>query len=168
MAEELSTPTIVDISTTALQFLRWAHDNGLLVADAYYPGETVPHPNFGSVDGKTAVGVLRNRQVRFLALNPSAGNIVVFLRKAAPTAKELKVLPVQCNGYSLRYLQGNPEAVTPANVSEATSTCAVHLSMAGLRHYTCGSSISIGNNREAGTIGCLVKDALGHQGASWA
>lgn len=44
---------------------------------------------------------------------------------------------------------------------EATSTCAIH-QVGGGEFYTCGSSISVGNNREAGTLGCLVRDAAGN------
>lgn len=45
-------------------------------------------------------------------------------------------------------------------MAEAASTCAMHQSN-GHKFYTCGSSISVGNNREAGTLGCLVRDATG-------
>lgn len=151
----------VDIRTTALQFLRWAHDHGLLASDAYYPGTTLDSPSFGDESvGSPSLGVLRARQIRFLTIDSVSNRISIFLRRASPTAKELKGLPTKCNGFSLNYHQGNPETVAAANVAEATSTCAIH-QVAGQNFYTCGSSISIGNNREAGTIGCLVRDETG-------
>lgn len=146
------------IRTTAMQFLRWAHDHGLLAADAYYPGETIGQPDFGdSTVGAGSLGVLRNRQIRFVAIDPLMNRISVFLRKAAPTVKETKYLPGTCNGFKLQYHQGNPETVSATNVAEVTSNCATH-NFGGRDIYTCGSSISIGNNREAGTLGCLVRD----------
>lgn len=151
----------VDVRTTALQLLRWAHDNGLLAADAYYPTHVVGTPNFGDVPvDASGLGVLRSRQIRFVAIDEAANKISVFLRKASPTAKELKVLPSSCNGASLKYHQGNTETISPSAVAEATSTCALHL-VGTNAFYTCGSSISVGNNREAGTLGCLVRDAAG-------
>lgn len=151
----------IDIRTTALQFLRWAHDHGLLAPDAYFPVQPVGTPSFGeaAVDS-AALGILRTRQVRFVAIDEAERKLSVFLRKASPTAKELKALPSVCNGAVLQYHQGNAEAVSPSTVAEATSTCALHV-VGGSAFYTCGSSISVGNNREAGTLGCLVRDANG-------
>lgn len=149
------------IRTTALQFLRWARDHGLLASDAYYPGETYDPPSFGEEPvGAASLGVLRARQIRFVTIDSVANRISVFLRRASPTAKELKGLPTHCNGFSLNYHQGNPETVAAGNVAEATSTCAMYQT-GGQQFYTCGSSISVGNNREAGTLGCLVRDAAG-------
>ena len=155
-------PQNTNIRTTALQFLRWAHDHGLLAADAYYPGATIGNPTFGDtgVDA-AAIGTLRSRQIRFVTIDEVATKISVFLRKAAPTVKELKTLPSYCNGVPLQYHQGNTETVSPSTIGEATSTCGVHVAGGGGHFYTCGSSISVGNNREAGTLGCLVRDAAG-------
>lgn len=150
-----------DIRTTALQFLCWARNHGLLATDAYYPSGTFDSPSFGNEPlGVAALGVLRARQVRFVTIDSVTKRISVFLRRASPTVKELKELPTYCNGFSLNYHQGNPETVAAANVAEATSTCAMY-GIGGSQFYTCGSSISVGNNREAGTLGCLVRDAAG-------
>jgi len=151
----------VSIRTSALQFLRWAYDNGLLSPDAYYPGDSVGTPNFGDNTVKpAALGILRSRQIRFVTVDTTANRISVFLRKASPTVKELKSLPPYCNGIPLQYLQGNTETVSPANLAEVSSNCAQHVIGAN-NYYTCGSSISVGNNRAAGTLGCLVRDAAG-------
>lgn len=151
----------VDVRTTALQLLRWAHDHGLLAADAYYPINAVGSPNFGeSAIDATGLGILRSRQIRFVAIDEAARKISVFLRKASPTTKELKALPSTCNGAALQYHQGNSETISPSAVAEATSTCALHV-VGSNAFYTCGSSISVGNNREAGTLGCLVRDVTG-------
>lgn len=150
-----------DIRTTALQLLSWARNQGLLALDAYYPSVTIDQPSFGDEPfGVAALGVLRARQIRFVTIDSVANRISVFLRRASPSVKELKGLPKYCNGFSLNYHQGNPETVAAANVAEATSTCAIYEN-GGAQFYTCGSSISVGNNREAGTLGCLVRDTEG-------
>lgn len=152
----------IDTRTTALQLLRWAREHGLLASDAYYPTRDVGAPNFGEVAvDATALGILRSRQIRFVAIDEAARKIAVFLRKASPTTKELKALPNTCNGASLQYHQGNCETISPVAVAEATSTCELHV-VGTNAFYTCGSSISVGNNREAGTFGCLVRDAMGN------
>lgn len=149
------------IKTAALQFLRWAHDHSLLTADAYYPGDGYAAPAFDDeFDEAQAVGVLRTRQVRFVSVDPITQRISVFVKRSSPTAKESKILPRTCNGFGLQYHQGNPETVSSSAVAAATNVCGVRVYNAN-RIYTCGSSISIGNNREAGTLGCLVRDAAG-------
>ena len=158
---ELQAPLQVDVRTTALQLLRWAYDHGLLTSDAYFPGPTIGTPTFGDSEVSiTALGILRFRQIRFVAIDTAAQKISVFLRKASPSLKELKTLPTVCNGVKLQYHQGSSETVAPSTVGEATSTCGLYL-VGTHSYYTCGSSISVGNNREAGTLGCLVRDAAG-------
>lgn len=146
---------------TALQILWWAHEKGLLAEDAYFPKTAHKEPDFGQNIDALAINSLRTRQIRFLCIDEDAKKISIFLRKAAPTVKELKSLPNLCNGHALTYHQGNSENVSPATVAAHTNTCAVYTNQTG-NFYTCGSSISVGNNREAGTIGCLVKDANGN------
>lgn len=152
----------VSLKTTALQFLRWAHTHNLLSPDAYYPGDGFDTPDFGikPPTGET-LGYLRARQIRFAGVDSATGKLLVFLRRAAPPVKELRELPSTCNGFSLTYHQGVPENLNAAAVADATSTCGIHSNAAGSYFYTCGSSISVGNNREAGTLGCLVRDAEG-------
>ncbi|UXC20006.1 S1 family peptidase [Comamonas squillarum] len=150
----------VSARDSALQLLAWARDNGLLSEDAYYPKNLLQHPNFGQSVDSLAISALRKRQIRFVAIDEDGGKISVFLKRAAPTENEMKSLPHLCNGHQVSYHQGNSENVSPSAVAATTNTCALHASTSGI-FYTCGSSISIGNNREAGTLGCLVKDAQG-------
>lgn len=158
----LPLPITTDIRTAAQQFLSWAYSNGLLASDSYQPDTTIQHPNFGQAALEPGVfQILRTRQIRFLGLNSVENVISVFLRRTSPTVKEQKILPKSCNGYSLQYVQGNPENVSASNVATHTNSCATYQNSVGAMFYTCGSSISVGNNREAGTLGCLVKDAAG-------
>lgn len=147
------------IRVAASQFLRWVHVHGALAPDAHYPGEGVGDPNFGEIISGAALATLRQRQVRMVGINEASRLISVFLRRAAPTAKELRSLPKACNGFDVRYFQGNPSTVSPAAIAQAATACAIHHTAAGSQVYTCGSSISVGNDRSAGTLGCLLRDA---------
>ena len=148
------------LQTAALKFLRWAHSKALLRVDSYYPGDGYDEPEFDDVEDR-GIALLRQKQIRFVGVNQHRQEITVFLNKAAPGDRLLKHLPKTCDGFQLKYRQGSPNAVSPANVAEATNPCAIHIAPTGVRYYTCGSSISVGNSRGAGTLGCLVKDAAG-------
>ncbi|MFL9893729.1 chymotrypsin family serine protease [Paraburkholderia sp. RL17-381-BIF-C] len=149
----------VELQTATLRLLRWAHDLSLLRPEAYFPGDAYAHPEFDQItDG--AVAFLRQKQIRFVGTDESRGEISVFLQKAAPGDRALKALPAFADGYRLRFRQGNPETVSPTNVAEAATPCAMHV-VQGTARYTCGSSISVGNARAAGTLGCLLRDAGG-------
>lgn len=152
----------VPIRLAASRFLYWAHSHSLLRADAYFPaGGAIDIPAFDQLPVTfAAIATLRQKQIRFVGVNPSAAEITVFLHRSAPSAKVLSTLPHQCDGYALKYRQGNPDPVNPANIAEANVTCAIHASH-GNSFYTCGSSISVGNARSAGTLGCLLRDAAG-------
>lgn len=146
----------------ATQFLLWAHQQGALATDAYFPTNAVGLPSFAPLGTDVAASsVLRQRLVRFVGINELQSTICVFLHRAAPTVKQMKMLPTTCNGYGLRYFQGNPNPISPAALAQSATTCAIHNAAGARRVYTCGSSISIGNDRCAGTVGCLVRDAAG-------
>lgn len=153
-------PTIGDIKTAATRFLAWAHNSGVLSTDSYSPGGELSAPLFSPPLTGPAVAALRQRQVRFVGVNPASKSISVFLRRTAPTAKELAILPATCNGYALRYHQGNPQTISPTGIAQASTSWSTHTA-SGQEFYTCGSSISVGNDRSAGTLGCLVRDAVG-------
>lgn len=150
-----------DINTAALQILAWARELGVLAPDSYYPKEKKAPPTFddGHID-PVALQQFRAKQIRFLAIDAVHKKISIYFRRAAPSGRALKSMPKTCNGYELQYHQGAPENVSPAAVAENTNACAVYV-VNGTSFYTCGSSISVGNNREAGTLGCLVKDCNG-------
>ncbi|MDS0849237.1 hypothetical protein [Burkholderia cenocepacia] len=149
----------VTIDAAALRLLRWSHDQSLLRLEAYFPGEGYGHPEFDQMSDR-AVAFLRQKQIRFVGVNEARSEISIFLQKAAPGERLLKSLPSMADGYRLRFRQGNPEAVSPTTVAEAATPCATHIANGGL-YYTCGSSISVGNARAAGTLGCLLRDGAG-------
>lgn len=149
----------IEIGTSALRLLRWAHNNDLLKVDAWYPGEAFDAPTLEPLDQAT-IGAIRQKGINFVGVNPARQEITVYLHRAVPGPRLLKAWPTSCDGYRLRFRQGVPTTVAAANVAESANPCATRV-VGGMARYTCGSSISIGNNREAGTLGCLVRDATG-------
>jgi len=156
---EVATPAVVpappSAKVVAKRLLKWAHANSLLLPESFAPLEDLPVPNFQPPMSITSLGLLRSKQISFVGADDSSGEVVVFLHRAAPGERALKVMPRTVDGVRLRIRQGNPETIDPGHVSEATTTCALHIS-GGQTRYTCGSSVSVGNSRGAGTLGCLL------------
>src|SRR5271156_3688862 len=75
--------------------------------------------------------------------------------------KLLASIPASVDDVAITYRQGvqTPIGGTPS-VPFGAPPFVVRNSPAGDR-YTCGSSISVGNFRDAGTLGCLVRDGAG-------
>lgn len=151
------------ILESAQTFFAWAATHGL-VADAWEGLASA-----GGVDAhlagvsQEAIAVLRKRQIRHVGFSDTPETITVYLKKAAPTAKELAALPNQVLGFPVTYRQGNPDSIgaTPPQPYTATAFYS-HASVAtGSTHYACGSSISLGNEVSAGTLGALVRDVDG-------
>lgn len=149
----------IAIETAALRLLRWAHEKDLLRPDAWYPGDAYEAPTLDPLQGE-AVADLRRRRVNFVGVNKARSEIAIYMQRAVPGERVLKTWPKTCDGYRLRYRQGVPTTMAASNIAETATPCAMRVSGTS-SVYTCGSSISVGNNREAGTLGCLVRDAAG-------
>ncbi|MFS2112705.1 trypsin-like serine protease [Herbaspirillum frisingense] len=158
LIESVTAPAI-DIVTSSLRLLRWAHDHGLLVVSAYYPGPDYEHPTFDSIS-QDGIILLRQKQIRFIGVNSQRGQISVYLNKVAPGGRASKKLPLTCDGYQLIFRQGATDEVSPTNIAQGANPCAIHVGAQG-SFYTCGSSISVGNFRGAGTLTCLLRDGAG-------
>lgn len=149
------------IRTTALRVLQWAHRNSLLSADAFFPGEEFDRePVFEPSANALLISTLRSKHVRQVGINLPERRITVFLSKALPAAKVLGDFPKKVDGFNLRFQQGDSENVNPAAIAATTMNAVLHHAN-GSAYYTCGSSISVGNSRAAGTLGCLLRDGAG-------
>jgi hypothetical protein len=106
--------------------------------------------------------ILRSKLVEAIAFADEPKEIVVFTKRAAPASKRMLAdLPTKIDDISIKYRQGTPAIIGgDLNVPFGGPAYVVR-SVAGKSIYTCGSSISVGNFRDAGTIGCLVRDAAG-------
>jgi hypothetical protein len=109
-----------------------------------------------------AKAILRSKQLQSIGFNSATNEVIAFLRRAVPASKKVKaVLPSMVDDVPIKYRQGAQNVIVPGPTMPAAGPSYVVRVAAGLHRYTCGSSISVGNHRDAGTLGCLVRDAAG-------
>jgi hypothetical protein len=105
---------------------------------------------------------LRSKQLQSIGYNAASNEVIAFLRRAVPASKKVKaVLPSTVDDVPIKYRQGAQNVIAPGPTLPLAGPSYVVRVSAGLVRYTCGSSISVGNHRDAGTLGCLVRDAAG-------
>ncbi len=97
----------------------------------------------------TAVGVNAN-----LGEN---GTVIVYTARPLNASERADLAESYTRQAELQFRVAKPSVVDPGAAPPAAPS---ELARRWTR-YTCGSSISIGNVREAGTLGCLVKDRAG-------
>ena len=147
----------MNLKTTALSFLAWAQRNSLLRPGAYAPADEFEEPEFDEEFTEKSIAMLRQKQIRYVGINERQKLLFVYLSKAAPSERSLKMFPKRINGFELKFSQGLQETINPVSVAQANNTCHVHQSRPGTNHYTCGSSVSVGNAALAGTLTCLLR-----------
>jgi hypothetical protein len=106
--------------------------------------------------------ILRAKQVQPIAFSSVRSEIIVFTKRVAPTTKkQLASVPQIIDDIQIRYRQGvqNPIGAEPPQPFGGPAYIVRKIGRDDF--YTCGSSISVGNNREAGTLSCLVKSSAG-------
>jgi hypothetical protein len=144
-------------------FHDWAAANGLMPDGPVSPPMSTPQ-QLALVQPETDAGrqLLRAKQIGSIAFNEANAEILVFTKRVVPQSKKARAqLPQQVGSFKIVYHQGVPShiGVLPST-SYAGPVYAVR-NVGGSDFYTCGSSISVGNCRDAGTLGCLVRDASG-------
>lgn len=137
----------------------WAVTEGLLTES---PLE-VQCGNFGVLGAsEEGTALLRKQRILAVGFNEPDREVTVFTRFAPPRSKKaLALVPTQVDDVKIVYRQGvaNPlDASLPA--PHSSPPFVMRVTGRG-SHYACGSSISAGNVRDAGTLGCLVRDAAG-------
>jgi hypothetical protein len=139
---------------------KWAISRGLLPqlpadVDNTYLAGTALIPL--SVDAEQ---ILRHKGVDSIAYNEFTSTVFIYtVRKISQ--KDLKSLPQGIYRKGLAYPQGVVETVGKDQPKSQGATFALHQTVAGSQHYSCGSSISPGNDASAGTLGALVRLADG-------
>jgi hypothetical protein len=140
-------------------FHDWAAGEGLLSGTpASDPVST--SAEFAAIAPITDPGkqLLRSKQIQAVAFNEPRREIVVFTRRAMPISKKaLKALPQSVEDVDVKYRQGAQEEIGETPPQPFGAPPYVVRQSGGSGRYTCGSSVSVGNSREAGTLGCLVK-----------
>ncbi|WP_202800068.1 chymotrypsin family serine protease, partial [Rubrivivax gelatinosus] len=143
-------------------FRLWAVSQGLVHQDHLAPvvAEELARASFAPLGTirPLAVEILHARAISFIGYDEPDNSVLVFTVKKL-TKRELDQLPTETpDGVRIRYRQGGHGAVGGPPMSPiGVPPYAVHQG----RFYTCGSSIGPGNVVEAGTLGCLVRDASG-------
>lgn len=138
---------------------KWAVQRGLLqqlpaeVDNVYLAGV---QPIALSQDAEQ---ILRHRGIDSITFNESNHTVYIYtIRKVSQ--KDLKSLPQGIFRKGLAYPHGVVETVGKESLRSQGATFALHQANGGI-YYTCGSSISPGNDASAGTLGALVRLADG-------
>lgn len=138
---------------------RWALSRNLLTAlpanmEAEYLANVAP------IDmGEHAEPILRRRGIASIVFNDPESLVRVYTDRRV-TQKELEDLPRLFEGCDVTYPHGAVTDLVPP-IIQAQGTPYTLLQVGGGGRYTCGSSISPGNEASAGTLGALVRDAAG-------
>ncbi|WP_152973134.1 hypothetical protein [Pseudomonas asplenii] len=135
---------------------RWAIGRGLLPqlpadVDATYLAVVQPIPL--SVDAEQ---ILRHKGVDSITYNETTNTIFIYTTRKI-SQKDLKSLPQGIYRKGLAYPQGVVETVGKDHMKSQGATFSLHQTAANSLHYSCGSSISPGNDASAGTLGALVR-----------
>lgn len=138
---------------------RWALARNLLAAlpanmEAEYLANVAP-----VAMGDNAEPILRRRGVASIVFNDVESTVSVYTERRV-TQKELEDLPRLLECCDVAYPHGAVTDLVPPLV-QAQGTPYTLLQQNGSGRYTCGSSISPGNEASAGTLGALVRDANG-------
>ena len=150
-------------SQAAKIFHDWAYGEGLITAGSSAHNLS-SDPELRLITNVSDVGkmLLRARQIQAVSFNDAAKEIIVFTKRAAPsTKKQIAALPKAIDDVFIKYRQGLQNPIGLAVSAPFGGPAYTIRAVAGANLYTCGSSISVGNFREAGTLCCLVRDQSG-------
>jgi hypothetical protein len=148
----------VSAKDDARAFRVWAIENGLLSKERLSNEEQVV-VEVGGIQplSESTPTILHKRGITLIGYNETDHQVVVFTAKRL-TKKDKQHLPTDAPGGSaIVYENGAIGSVGGPPVSVYGT---VPYALVGAR-YSCGSSIFVGNRIDAGTLGCLVRDAQG-------
>jgi hypothetical protein len=150
----------MEAAVAARIFHDWAASEGLMSeARAAKPHSTADELALVEPTSDVMKDILRRKGIQGFVFNESDHDVVVLTKQGKPTKKQLSLLPKKIGDVDLAYRQGAPNVIGGEPIQAfGTPPFSVRVS-GGLDRYACGSSISQGNCRDAGTFGCLVRDA---------
>lgn len=152
----------MDSIEAARIFHDWAYAEGFMPDAQAQPTSTAA--DYAKIQNVTDKGrqLLRAKGVQAIASNDVRDRIIVFTKRATPASKkQLALLPTAIDNIEIEYRQGVQQPIGTAPILPFGGPAYIIRNSGGANRYTCGSSISVGNFREAGTLGCLVRDAQG-------
>jgi len=104
--------------------------------------------------------LLRQKHLLSIVYNEESRCVFLYTKKKV-YAKDMKVLPSNINSCGIAYPQGTVDEIGKMPAQAQGAAFSVVADPAGTTRYACGSSISPGNSRSAGTMGALVRDDTG-------
>lgn len=148
-------PVLLSTHQVASGLARWAIDRGLIEhlppdVDNVYLTPTPPIPLSAEAEQ-----ILRHKEIQTISFNSTSRTIYLYTKKKV-TQKDLHTLPTSIQSNGVAYPQGHLDTVGKSLGSAQGTTYAIHKAASGNEFYTCGSSISPGNDASAGTMGALV------------
>jgi hypothetical protein len=152
----------MDVQTAARVFHDWAVGEGLMDEPS---AEVISSATeLASISNVTDKGteILRQKRVRAVGFNDALETVTVFTKRVAPISKKQKAaLPDKVGDRLISYRQGVSQSINDGPPGTLGGPVYAMRVQGTSSRYTCGSSISVGNNRDAGTLGCLVRNNLG-------
>lgn len=118
-----------------------------------FPGSQALRAVVAEAMGEDSARVLEGLGVRALAVDEPDNEVTVFVARK-PKRAEAVILPSAISGVSLEYLSELLSPVQPLRLSPPSRRAAT----GATGRVRCGASISLGNDRSAGTMGALVRD----------
>lgn len=108
-----------------------------------------------------ATSILERQSITAFGVNRKKNTVFVYTSKKI-SKKDQQIVPSSlCDGVRLVYRQARPVSVINDVAIPLSSSISYYVTGGAGGYYACGSSISPGNNRMAGTLGCLVRDDRG-------
>jgi len=149
--------------SAALDFAAWATREGLMNQQPNLDVDVAAIAATITPLTQRGITILRAKQIQHVGFNEITQSISVFFKRAAPTSKKmLEALPDEIQGMTIEYRQSAQVAVDVNNTTaQAGPTFTIRQLANGSNVYACGGSVSVGNCADAGTLGCLVRDANG-------
>jgi hypothetical protein len=148
------------VRTVALGLRAWAIEKNLLkVGGSPMAGAAAASYGIAPVSlGGNAADLLERQAITGFGMNSARNTVFIYTSKRI-TMKDKAVLPNSISaGVRIEFRQARPIVIGPDTGDSLFSI--LPFSLQG-HSYTCGSSISIANDRSAGTLGCLVRDRGG-------
>jgi hypothetical protein len=153
------------IRDVALKIKKWAQANQMIG----FSKET-PQVDLGAIRSifrhasvPVATKILQDKGIAYIGINELSDDITIFTKKKL-AIKDQRLLQASAyregdNAYSISFRHGN--------VAHAGPTANPPIGIPPYHRingkYTCGSSVYIGSEKGAGTLGCLVRDKTGGQ-----
>ncbi len=144
-------------------FHDWAAMEGLLPDGPVAPVTATPE-EIATIKPVTELGkqILRAKQIQAIGFNGPRSEIVVFTKRVAPTSKkQAAAVPEMVDDVPIKYRQGAQNPIGDLPPQPFGGPAYIVRTIGQAKFYTCGSSVSVGNNRDAGTLSCLVRDNAG-------